>query len=1125
MTGLRDNPLNPYFSFVISASAGSGKTWQLSQRYLRLVAAGAEPSEVLTVTFTRKAAAEMRDRILADAATLLVDADAARQLDEDMQAFYRDAAAGTPERSLRPPRPAEQIARRILAYSQSLHIQTIDSLWLELVQQFPVEAGAHIPIPFQLASKREREDLEKQAMLELFRQADDQGGALHELLHAYFARPGSTLNSLEKALRKLNAERLLYTRMRRDGASQKTMRPLPQHEEFTDMDDEAFMQAFLHLLHEINEAASPADKLDANLEILERFRLTSEQELLTGLSWLTKDFTINKSTNRTKAAIESHGSHYENFLSEFRLRRLNQYNQILFTIFGYYDAILSRLKQQHNLVDYTDITLGAWNIFYGPSGYGAQYYLFLKTSHLLVDEFQDTSMIQWDIFRAIAGELLSGQGIAHERGLVPTTFLVGDAKQSIYKFRGADYRVLGEASNSLQESFSVPTVSLDRSWRSSQLVLDQVNKIFSAPALRHLLYEPLGFNEHRTAELDGRPVVPPHGSFILLKAKPHERGLAEQDRAEEARRIAAIINEWMRNGLPVYDKTLGRHRPVEYRDIGVLYRAKRLIPHLEAAFIAAGIPYITSEQQGYFQRREIEDVRAFLSFLAHPDDDVALATLLRSPFLRLSDRDFLALIERKKATGHSLFSLLEQEQPTLHDLLKRYRSRLGLWTLDHILLDFFARTEATSAYAQAFASEGELAAANLQQIIQVLATTRPGSGTINDYLEVLEKYRADDEVGNVALTGNSVTLMTCHKSKGLEFPVVIFVGAETALHETPRNQSTPLVHLPAPDTGLAFLDSKKGLPLPGSVPAFDKLKQKLEEEEKLESMRLLYVTLTRAQDHVLISASNDGTGAESFYSLIFSSLFPGAEPNCTLGGCEAYQIASTPQEVAGSTTRDSAPPPVSLPDFSAIAESGIRIVRPSQIDEKSTATAPMLADPAGAAAFSPEARELARILGVLVHAGLEARIQQREWPLDAHLQREVTNSLYRIEEQDVAGLRQEAERHIDTAFASDFLQGLLTAARSAPRTEVPIVHLSGKQLIHGVIDLLVETGEGWWIVDYKTAAIGAETDVHAFCREHGYVTQLRHYIGAVRTLQAGAPVQAAILFTEKGLVYQIGKDT
>ncbi|HHL73150.1 MAG TPA: hypothetical protein ENJ29_11645, partial [Bacteroidetes bacterium] len=91
MSTLRDNPQNPYFSFVVSASAGSGKTWQLSQRYLRLVAAGAEPSEVLTVTFTRKAAAEMRDRILEDAANLLVDAQAAQRLDAEMQAFYRDA--------------------------------------------------------------------------------------------------------------------------------------------------------------------------------------------------------------------------------------------------------------------------------------------------------------------------------------------------------------------------------------------------------------------------------------------------------------------------------------------------------------------------------------------------------------------------------------------------------------------------------------------------------------------------------------------------------------------------------------------------------------------------------------------------------------------------------------------------------------------------------------------------------------------------------------------------------------------------------------------------------------------------------------------------------------------------
>ncbi len=1116
MSTLRDNPQNPYFSFVVSASAGSGKTWQLSQRYLRLVAAGAEPSEVLTVTFTRKAAAEMRDRILEDAANLLVDPQAAQRLDVEMQAFYRDAEGpGSPR--IRPPRPAVQAAQRILAYSQSLHIQTIDSLWLELVQQFPVEAGAHIPIPFQLASKREHEELKKQALLELYRLADEKGGALYELLQEYFSLPGITLKKLKSNLDILYKERLFLWSMRQHGTDPESKPAFPLHPDFAGMDEDALVQAFLQVLHEINEAATKPNKMDQNLEALEQFREQKDLKQLTKLSWLTNEFTLYKSWKADEKLKNEYQESIFQFTSEFRIRALNRYNRLIFAIFRHYETILNRLKREQNLVDYTDITLGAWNLFYGNSGFGAQYYLFLKTSHLLVDEFQDTSSIQWDIFRAIAAELLSGQGLAHERGLVPTTFLVGDAKQSIYAFRGADYRVLGRAAKFLQNDFAVPTVTLDRSWRSSQIVLDQVNTIFAAPALSDLLHG-LDFNEHKTAALDGQPVVPEYGSFTLLK--PIETGdLAEERRRQEAERVAAIINEWLSDRLPVFDKTLGHYRPVEYRDIGVLYRNKKYIKPLEAAFIKAGIPHLISEQEGYFQRREIEDVRAFLSFLAHPDDDIALATLLRSPFLRLSDHDFLALTALKQQTGHSFFSLLEKEQPQLHSLLKKCRSRLGLWTLDHIVLDFFAQTDALSAYALAFESEGELAAANLQQIVQVLATTRPGAGTISDYLDVLEKFRADDEVGNVALASNSVTLMTCHKAKGLEFPVVIFVGAEQGLAERKRGEPPPLKRV-GEQPGLYFTGNKDDKPIGDTHSEYDALEKELEQEEKRESIRLLYVILTRAQNHVLVSAASASTGTETYYNLILSSLFSGAEPNSTLGDGQAFQIASLPPQVAAPPKQHLAEGKTILPDFSRIPESGIRILRPSQAEEQSVASVPVVAE-GQVQDYSPEGRERARILGVLVHAGLEARVQKRPWHPDAHLQREITNSLYRFEEHDIKRLREQVQRHIDTAFASEFLQNLLASAQKPAQTEMPVVHLSGKQLVHGVIDLLVETAEGMWIVDYKTASVTPGTDLQAFCREQGYFNQMRHYTAAIRELHPGKNVQAALLFTEIARIYPI----
>lgn len=195
------NPQNPYISFVVRASAGTGKTYQLSQRYLRLVAAGAHPSEILAVTFTRKAAAEMHDRILRDAISILADPQKALEIDKHMQAFYQTAQ--TNKQNLRPPRKAIDAAEEIISFSQSSKIQTMDSFFFELVSKFPVEAGSHIPTPFKQADSAEVEELHKEAFNKLFLMADKQQSNLRTLLRDYFHDAEASPEWLHKQLREI----------------------------------------------------------------------------------------------------------------------------------------------------------------------------------------------------------------------------------------------------------------------------------------------------------------------------------------------------------------------------------------------------------------------------------------------------------------------------------------------------------------------------------------------------------------------------------------------------------------------------------------------------------------------------------------------------------------------------------------------------------------------------------------------------------------------------------------------------------------------------------------------------------------------------------------------------------
>jgi ATP-dependent helicase/nuclease subunit A len=1140
------NPQNPYVSCVVRASAGSGKTYHLSQRFLRLVAAGAEPAEILTVTFTRKAAAEMRERILIVATEVLLKPEAATAIDDEVQAFWQEAKAL--HLHTRPPRPVREAAHLILSFSQSLNISTIDSLLYHFVSRFPIEAGDHLPIPFRLIETMEEQQLRQQAFHALFNNAQNDA-SLQQLIRDILSLPNGDSRRLQEHLNILINERLyLWDLLERRGMSWDDLL-LPAPEAFVDKEEREI----------VSQASAVVDSIARHVggktakKILEtRARFTKSgmpEDLLDGL------FKKNDWELPVKIQEKISGTGLEDQLHllcyELRRRRLNHQAQLTYALFERYRDNYQQLKKGRGWADLSDLTIGAVNLFFDERSFGARYYLFLKVAHLMIDEFQDTSRLQWQLFQAISEELLSGEGIAAKRGLLPTVFLVGDAKQSIYAFREGDYRLLGEAAEFLAQNFEVAGVPLNVSWRSSQLILDAVNTIFNSEALRPLLPD---FDIHTTAEENEKPIAPPTGSITIIEPffKREDDTTIDQARQREALFILAKIKEWMAQPLPVYDRQLGGHRPLTYRDIGVLYRTGDRSRILEEELIRAGIPYLREERRGYFQRREVEDILAFLHFLAQPSDSLALATLLRSPLLGCSDASLMEVLKHNQSPkalraqlqydlfeagpsrSSSLFASVQEVLPETARLLEEFLRMAGTNPIDQILLRFLDRCDAIAAYQLAWGEkEGALAAANLQKLVELVATRAPeGSGSLLSYIAMLRDFKGVDEIGNAPLGMNSITLMTMHKAKGLEFPVVILLGAEAGLQRRggPVDAYEKILHGPQP---FVFLGNNKAERLP-PLDRAGELYNLIDDEERAESARVLYVTLTRAREHVLIT-SCDVPGPESYHVLIQTALLESgmlretelasgikAYVNYNLGAIQVQEKIEAQKEVSDE------------PIFMPVRESGLRIYRPSQsgysanwIDADSSKEEELVS-PTSATSdeqLDPEVlrlRERSRIIGVLVHRGLEFHFNptKKKFSLEYELAEELKRSLQHFDEREQVAMKVKIQAHIDASLGCDKFQRLISSARIL-RTEMPVLHLNENQFVHGVVDLYLETENERWVIDYKTVPPnGMSAD--DLIKTHEFEKQLSAYADAVQSIWPREDrINQAVLLTEVGEMVEL----
>ena len=898
--------LDPNNSVVVEACAGSGKTWLLVSRIVRLLLAGVQPSEILAITFTRKAAQEMQER-LHDWLHELAAKD-----DDEVREFLQQRAIEVVDEAMLV--RARGLYREFLLSSSSITISTFHGWFMQIIQRAPLNAG--VPVGMQL--------LERTAALR-----EEAWDALADSLHAapegelavemqwLFNEYGlhNTRNLLENFLHK-RAEWWAYTQGQEDAVAwalqelQAELEVELDDDPYAELMDEAFdrtVQAFASLLASGSEAqAKVAAALDAAMRHEDlHSRFNALFDVLHTAKGEPRKMKANKGQNAEQYAALFEGTlevlhGVQDVLTEQAVLRLNQAGLRCGT--GYLEHYQA-LKQRQQVMDFTDVEYQVARLMkQSDSAEYMQYKLDSRYKQVLLDEFQDTNPLQWQILQA----WFEASVAADER---PKIFIVGDPKQSIYRFRRADSRLFGEVSEFMQREFSAEYITQNETRRNAPAVLQVVNGVFDSKPEgfvdfdKHLAHHqdlpgyicalPLVLleNEKIAVEEEGFVLRNP----LLEPRAEADSGAREGEAAQFADKVAEIVAQWT-----VLDKD-GKPRRANYGDIMVLVKKRTHLRIYEAALREKNIPFLTSRRGGLLDTLEAEDIQALLLFLIAPFADLQLAQVLRSPMFSCSDDDLMQLAtlqadEEKSpekisawwARLHQLVNngiastALQRAHALLHDWLARADKLPVHDLLDHIYFSADVPYRYAAALPEVMRATVQ---ANLQALLEVALDVDGGRYPslprfLAELRELREAENESPDEGKVGEVGNALRIYTVHEAKGLEAPIVWLLDANDT--RAKHDGYAVLLDWPTHSTRPVHFS------LYATTASWGKKRQTLfaaeEDYARREGMNLLYVAITRAKQALLVSGNGKNAETEekknvlSWHDRIAQTISPAENP-------------------------------------------------------------------------------------------------------------------------------------------------------------------------------------------------------------------------------------------------------
>jgi ATP-dependent helicase/nuclease subunit A len=1075
---------DPAASAWVAASAGSGKTRVLTDRLLRLLLSGARPEGLLCLTYTKAAAAEMANRLNKDLAAWATAPRAAL-------AAKLHALTGTA-----PDDASINAARKMLAATLDapggMRIGTIHSFAQTLLRRFPLEA--QVAPNFALL-----DELDKQGVLRDARegvlagvQAEDARADALDRLARRFAP--QTFNGLIKQIIETGqappsaSEMLRAFGLPADATAESLIA-----DAVGGADEAALRAAVAALAAGSDTEARRAAAMQAWLDAGPGGRGAAWRDWR-GL-FITKEGTIgktlvNKPTEaRAPGALAAMQAEGERILAEDAKILALQAAQVTGAMSTLATPVLENFraaKRARATLDYDDLIHGAETLLSGDDAPWVLFRLDGGLDHLLIDEAQDTSPAQWAIAKALTADFFAGSGARD--GAARTVFAVGDAKQSIFSFQGADPAHFAASG----AHFSVAVrdtgqdfhgVELPVSFRSTTPVLRLVDAVEPAWGPHFSARE----GHAGSAELWPlfTPLPPPDDPDADPPPGPDQRC---------AEAIAATIARWLRNGevLPARGRTL------RAGDVLVLVRRRRnFLHHLVRALKNAGVPVAGADRIRLTDSLAVLDCMAFLDALLLPEDDLNLATVLKGPFCALDEASLMVLaLDRPGRLIDALRSRAAERADwnAAHDLLEKFRARADFADAHALLCDLLDNPvpDAPTGREALLARLGPEAADPLDEFLRAaLADALRHPASLQGFLHRLRTANVDIK-RDANAPHDAVRVMTVHGAKGLQAPVV-FLADTVSLPEKPSD----------------IVRDPRGRPvwLPKAAarpPLLQTMAAAKERADLEEYARLLYVALTRAEDRLIVVGWEGARAADPgcWHSRVAAAM-AGLSPDAIeLPGAGQVQRIACAQTVPPKpdSPRAAANAADALPHWVGHAPEetpAVARVKPSGDDaapDEFSAPPPFAADDAQAA-------RLRR--GDLTHLLLQVL------PTLAPAEREAAAA--RI----VASAAPDQAQAIAAAIVAEALAVLADPEAAAifhpaGLAEAPIVGQLGGRPVNGVIDRLVVRPQDVWLADFKTDRAPAASPEVAPPK---YIRQLAIYRALLRGMFPDRKVRCALVWT------------
>ena len=860
---------------VVSAGAGTGKTWTLAWRFVWAIATGkARVKEILTLTFTEKAALEMKDRIrdlLGKVASLVPSlSPLLEEAREEMDEAFISTLHSFSLRMIR----EGGLSLELDPESRPVSTPEEEELWREVEKQLDILDNRWFKKRVRgIWTSREEQIFDKPFLTDLVNSYGARGitGLTRGILSLWASRgqdPGD-LWSFSKDLEKRDQEALARVRKiystvfeeewQRWSGSGGLIPGLP-----------ILLESKTQLAEKLRGVHSKWGEEKPQREDLPLFFLDL-MEALKGAS--------GKAAAEIAQELECSVSEFRNQYSEhIRLcevlvhgidGRDRQTRETLLEVSSLLWQIWEEYKRKKSLISFDDMISRSIEALQAGS-------MAERFREVLVDEFQDTNRLQEILLRTI-----------WERGS-PAMFLVGDLKQSIYRFRHAEPSIFLEyIQKALQGKGKY--INLDVSFRSSGKVLEGINSIFGKIWEKGLgrdlihpyehLQSPVTMDWHsRRQEIQ----TPPLKVLVEFYTSGKERTPAEEKRLDLARRLGRELMQLREKGTLIWDKKEEGLRPLQWSDMAILVPTRNQYSALERAFIEdLSIPCYFESSLGYYSRSEVQDLLSLVDYLADKRDQTALTSFLSSPFSGLSLEKTGKLLEEKRDTGKDLAEILQNVNPSLSHEMEGWRRIATLEGVSRVFSIILSRADTLKAFP---AWKRKKAAANLRKAVDISREYESAMG--NDLRGCSEYLRGSMGRGiameDADFTGEQddvVRIMTVHASKGLEFPVLAIMGMEyfpgKRSHGTSLDPSAILGVTPSryPD-GIAS-DNK-------DTPSSPVLAAMMEKQEQLEEwQRLFYVAATRARDSLFLCATleaKEGDNPEprdgTWLSMIGEKIFP-----------------------------------------------------------------------------------------------------------------------------------------------------------------------------------------------------------------------------------------------------------